>query len=85
MIQQDIPPQLRWACRRGMLELDIILLRFLEYSYLHLSPAEQALFSQLLECNDQDLFRWLLSKETQPEEHLQSIVEKIRAYALSGL
>ena len=81
----DIPPRLRWACRRGMLELDMILIRFLENTYPQLPVVDQALFVQLLECNDQDLFRWLLSNETQPEAKFKPILEKIRAHALSRL
>lgn len=47
--------RLRWRCRRGMLELDLILLRFLEQSYPHLSEAEKAAFARLLELADDEL------------------------------
>ncbi|OGT45230.1 MAG: hypothetical protein A3E83_08145 [Gammaproteobacteria bacterium RIFCSPHIGHO2_12_FULL_41_20] len=83
MEQQAISPHLRWACRRGMLELDIVLTHFLENGYCQLLPEEQELFALLLTSQDQDLFRWIFSNETQPTEKFQAIIEKIRFYALS--
>lgn len=47
--------RLRWRCRRGLLELDLILLRFLEREYPVLSPAEQAQFAELIALDDDRL------------------------------
>ena len=47
--------RLIWACRRGMLELDILLSRFVEEHYDLLSEDEKLRFDVLLECEDQDL------------------------------
>ena len=55
--------KIRWACRRGMLELELMLQRFCDTTYLSLSPEKQALFAELLESSDQDLQRWLLGME----------------------
>ncbi|MEO1765660.1 succinate dehydrogenase assembly factor 2 [Thiobacter aerophilum] len=44
--------RLRWRCRRGMLELDLVLLRFLETAYPRLDAAGQAAFRALLELED---------------------------------
>jgi antitoxin CptB len=52
-----------WASRRGMLELDLILRPFAEFVYPHLSGAEQKLYRQLLDCEDQDLFAWLVRRK----------------------
>lgn len=57
--------RLRWASRRGMLELDLILGPFLEKVYPSLEKEDQFLYHSLLECEDQDLFNWFLNK-TQP-------------------
>lgn len=76
----SIPPRLRWACRRGMLELDVLLGNFLAEAYLTLSTTDQANFINLLECNDQELFMWLTGKENAPETN-KSIVNKIRHHA----
>lgn len=76
-----IPPRLRWACRRGMLELDILLTNFLEEAFLTLSDYDQMLFIQLLETNDQDLFLWLTGKEVSKNQDINIIIEKIRDHA----
>ena len=47
--------RLIWACRRGMLELDILLSRFVETHYEKLSDQDKLRFDVLLECEDQDL------------------------------
>lgn len=72
--------RLRWACRRGMLELDVLLGNFLEEAYLQISDEEQKKFVELLDCNDQELFMWLTGKEIPPSQH-RDIVEKVRHHA----
>lgn len=76
-----ISSRLRWACRRGMLELDLLLTRFLEEAFLYLPEHEQILFIQLIETNDQDLFLWLTGKEISKNQQLNLIIEKIRHHA----
>jgi antitoxin CptB len=48
--------RVRWQCRRGMLELDLILNRFLETDYENLPANLQAAFRALLELPDPDLW-----------------------------
>jgi antitoxin CptB len=81
MTLTEIPPQLRWACRRGMLELDVLLGNFLEEAYPSLSPQEQDFFVVFLGENDQDLFTWLIGQITPPRHELFLMVEKIREHA----
>jgi len=76
-----ISPRLRWACRRGMLELDVLLGNFLEEAYSHLSPADQAVFVKLLDSEDQELFMWLTGKEIAPNPTFAIMIEKIRHHA----
>lgn len=76
-----IPPALRWACRRGMLELDVLLGNFLEEVYPQLAPDDQSLFAKLLDDNDQNLFLWLTGKEQCADLELAQIVQKIRYHA----
>ena len=71
--------RLRWACRRGMLELDLILLPFFEQYFNELESIDQANFIELLSCTDQELYHWLLGQALPLDSHLRSIVEKIRA------
>ena len=66
--------RLRWACRRGMLELDLILEPFLENVYPGLDEQDKILFQKLLEGEDQDLFNWFLNKAQPEAVELRKIV-----------
>lgn len=66
--------KLAWACRRGMLELDILLNRYLEERYELASLQDQAKFRSLLECQDQDLFDWMIKKQPCEDENLIEII-----------
>lgn len=70
--------RLSWHCRRGMLELDLILQRFLEHSLDKLTSEEIKLFDLLLECTDPELFAWFMGHEVSPDEELNKIVTLIR-------
>lgn len=84
-LQDDVHSiaKLRWACRRGMLELDVLLENFLHQAYPGLPLEEKTLFVQLIDCNDADLFAWLLGQKTPQEVGLLRIVEIIRQHARS--
>lgn len=69
--------RLRWHCRRGMLELDLILGPFLEQQFPSLIEEEQAAFAKLLASPDQYLYDWLVAKNSVPELTLRPIVKRI--------
>lgn len=71
--------RLRWATRRGMLELDLILAPFLESQYDDLSSDEQALFVKLLDEQDQDMFNWFIKRHIPEDTDINRIVEIIRS------
>ena len=71
--------QIRWACRRGMLELDKILLPFVDYVYDNLATAQQQSFVALLSNSDQELYQWLLGMEQHTPTDLTEIIQLIRA------
>ena len=71
---------LRWGCRRGMLELDLILLPFLDACFDSLSSEEQKNFALMLEEADQDLYAWILNVIPCPDEKYFPLLEKIRAF-----
>jgi antitoxin CptB len=79
----EIPPKLRWACRRGMLELDVLLQNFLEEAFLTSSPEIQAQFIALLQSSDQDLFEWFMKKKTPENPETQSIITHLLEHARS--
>lgn len=52
--------QLYWQCRRGCLELDLLLKKYLENDYLNATPQQQFTFKQLLQLEDDELLPALL-------------------------
>lgn len=66
--------RLRWQCRRGMLEVDLILMRYVEQRYTQAPEAEQACFERLLQENDQRLFDWLMGK-SKPDLPFKAMVD----------
>lgn len=68
--------KVRWAARRGMLELDLILMPYVENDYLNASDEERECFLELLKCEDQDLFAWFLRSKI-PDQSFQQIVDKV--------
>lgn len=70
--------RLIWACRRGMLELDLILEPFLQNVYSDLEPDDQLLYQKLLKEEDQDLFAWLMGHKDPESPELLRIVSIIR-------
>ncbi|MGL4206872.1 MAG: succinate dehydrogenase assembly factor 2 [Aeromonadaceae bacterium] len=70
---------LRWQCRRGMLELDGILLPFVEEELPTLPLALQHDFIRLLQASDLELFRWLLRGAEPADPALLHLLEVILA------
>jgi len=68
-----------WHSRRGMLELDLILVPFAEKFLPGLSTAQQQDYARLLEEEDQDLFLWLTRRAPVPVRELEGIVATILA------
>ncbi len=73
--------RLRWRCRRGMRELDVMLTRFLDRVWSTASPAERAAFVQLVELQDPELFGYLVGRTTPTEEPLRAVIATIRQLA----
>ncbi len=69
--------RMRWRSRRGMLELDLLLLPFFEEEFTHLDEREQATFVRLLEQDDPDLLLWFSFKASPDDPELASLVNKI--------
>lgn len=70
--------RLRWLARRGMLELDTWLNRFLDTGYEELPIALQRRFVYLLEQDDMTLYDWLTGG-VEPPPDMQDLVDGIRA------
>ena len=69
--------RLKWACRRGMLELDILFIPFVDEAYDELSTKDQFTFERLLTCQDPELFAWFMGHEVCEDAELNAIVQFI--------
>ncbi len=82
---QDDPKnrtRLRWRSRRGMLENDLILTRFLDEHETELTDEEVDALTRLLDLSDNDLFGLLMSQRAPAEElavpHVEALLARLR-------
>lgn len=68
---------MRWACRRGMLELDVLLAPFMEAAFDSMVETDQILFERLLTCDDPDLFAWFMGHAKCEDPELARMVDVI--------
>jgi antitoxin CptB len=71
--------RLRWQCRRGMLELDLLLSGFLDRCFSNLSAQEKADLLRLLSYQDQILQDWFFGQSVPAEGRLRELVTRIRS------
>ena len=69
--------RLRWRCRRGMRELDQLMLRYLDGRWPSADEAERSLFLRLLDTEDDKLWRWFMGRERPGDSDLDGIVQRI--------
>ncbi len=69
--------RLFWHSRRGMLELDTLLVPFVREAYSRLDKADQQRYENLLSCEDQDMFAWFMRRDQPQDADLQRIVELV--------
>jgi antitoxin CptB len=67
--------RLLWQCRRGMLELDVLLLPFLKERFRDLPLDDQRRFEALLACEDQDIFSWVMRRTIPDDPELKRMVD----------
>ena len=73
--------RLTWHSRRGMLELDVLLLPFTEHEYLNLPEQDKLHYKRLIDCEDQDLFNWFMEKSACPDAEIQHLINIVLDYA----
>ncbi|HGM5579718.1 TPA: succinate dehydrogenase assembly factor 2 [Pseudomonas putida] len=77
MVEQTELNRLFWHSRRGMLELDVLLVPFTQEVYSSLSEADRELYRRLLTCEDQDMFGWFMERNESEDPELQRMVRII--------
>ncbi len=77
----DLPPKekLRWNCRRGMKELEVVLLPFLEYCYDQYEEPQQRLFVRLLGFDDASLYSWFMGYEDALTPELTQMIQEVQS------
>ena len=68
--------RLKWKCRRGLLELDLILQSFVEK---HLEEKDVGTLNELLDLQDNDLWDIVSGRSDRYDARLEGIVARIRA------
>jgi antitoxin CptB len=69
--------RLLWACRRGMLELDVLFMPFVKEAYSELNDKHKLAFQRLLTCEDPELFSWFMGHKACPDPELAEMVDVI--------
>jgi antitoxin CptB len=69
--------RLKWRCRRGMRELDVLLQRYLDQRYPHAPREEQQAFEALLELPDPELFAYVVKRQQPADPHCVNVVARL--------
>jgi len=78
---EQVNSALRWRCRRGMLELDILLNEFIDKKYSLLDNSQKEIFDQVLDYPDQLLFDLFLGHMESSDVKVSDLVQTIRQSA----
>jgi antitoxin CptB len=69
--------KLQWQCRRGMKELDFLLLRYLRDRHALAASDERAAFAEFLELPDPDMARYLLAGDVPPDPRCAALCRQL--------
>ncbi|MEY3038524.1 MAG: hypothetical protein RL143_1091 [Pseudomonadota bacterium] len=75
--------RLTWQARRGMLELDVLFVPFMEKAFRGLEEEDKDRFVKLLECEDQDLFIWFMQRGVPEDPELAKAVKMVLTFVQS--
>ncbi len=73
----DEMPRLRWQCRRGMKELDALLLGYLERRYARADVEEKSAFATFLDLPDPVLVDYLLNRKAPLDPAIADVVRHV--------
>lgn len=80
MIDPQRKAKIKWQCRRGMLELDLILNNFITYGLNQLTDDQLNHFEILLTATDPQLYSWLMGHEKPHDAQLGELLEFIKMH-----
>ena len=81
----ELEKKILWQCRRGLWELDAILVPFVEQSFNDLNKEEIDKFRKFLSYEDIEMFDILVNKKGYEDQELESIIERILNFQISNL
>lgn len=81
----ELEKKILWQCRRGLWELDAILVPFVEQSFNDLNEEEIGKFRKFLSYEDIEMFDILVNKKGYEDQELESIIERILNFQISNL
>ena len=71
--------RLRWRCRRGMRELDVLLLRYLYREFPAAAPSAQSAFERLLSAQDPEILDLLAGRLVVDDAALNEVIQRLLA------
>jgi antitoxin CptB len=80
MDQREEWNRAKWASRRGLLELDLLLSPFVAEAFSDLSADLRADYRELLFQDDQDLLEWIMGRTDITDARFSDIVGSIRRF-----
>ena len=78
MDQREEWNRAKWASRRGLLELDLLLAPFVTEAFLELNVVLRQDYRELLFQDDQDLMEWIMGRSAITENRFLPVIEEIR-------
>ncbi len=69
--------KLKWHCRRGMRELDVLLERYLAREYADAPPAQKAAFETLLSLQDPEILELISGRVVADDIGLRDVVKRL--------
>lgn len=69
--------RLRWRCRRGMRELDVLLEAYLERRSPTMTANQTRVFERFLDATGMDLYAWLTRRTRPPDAEFVDLVDDI--------
>ena len=80
MDQREEWNRAKWASRRGLLELDLLLAPFVTEAFLELTVVLRQDYRELLFQDDQDLMEWIMGRSAIKEDRFVPVIEEIRRF-----
>lgn len=76
-MSSDETGRLQWQCRRGIKEVEVLLVPFFQQRFAGLPKEQQEVFERLLACHDVDLFEWFTERSKSDDPAIQGMVDEI--------